>query len=382
MKANILTHRSDLSGIPKLLREKFGEASVTVEGGDENWSSVTIVKKRLLGKSRVKFNALREGKQLENIKQGLGHVFSTIPTDMEEIRQKLLIRIAHFNAAIALDPDSKLSGFEDTLFAITKALDGLIFWEGKEMLNAKGRLILDFEGNCRVDDIEVFAEEHLVSVESKASEDAIDRKERSIEWLKEMAVPVNQHLPPIQGIEESEVRSVDEIARRSLALTLVSLKGEGLEQAVVEQVYADLGLAGLLSPAEQSFYAQSEPTEQDRINFVWRYESLFVLLWALGYADELGYPGSICDVQAMVKLVHSKQGLEGLIADAKMRNKEEILDEADRIYRLHWAVVDARLRGDKAPADLEAGVVYERHYALNWLIGYQGAEWDNISTDT
>jgi hypothetical protein len=29
-----------------------------------------------------------------------------------------------------------------------------------------------------------------------------------------------------------------------------------------------------------------------------------------------------------------------------------------------------------------AGVVQERHYALNWLIGYCGQDWDDITTDT
>jgi len=27
-------------------------------------------------------------------------------------------------------------------------------------------------------------------------------------------------------------------------------------------------------------------------------------------------------------------------------------------------------------------VTLERHYALNWLIGYMEQEWDDISTDT
>lgn len=382
MNANILTHKSDLSGIPALLREKFNAEAVSIEGDDHDWTSITIVKKKLLGKSRIKFNALRRGIQLDEIKQGLRHVFSTIPTEEEEIRQKLLIRIAHLNSAIAIDPETKLRGFEDTMFAITKELDGLIFWDGKEMLNEKGRLIMDFSGNCRVDDIEVYAEEDTAAVEAEASEDALERKERSIEWLEEMAVPVNKNLPSIQGEEATEIRSPKTIAQRCLALTLVSLKGEGLEQEVVERVYADLGLEGLLSPMERSFYESPEPSQQDKVNFVWRYESLFVLLWALGYTDDLGYPGSICDVQAVVKLVHSKQGVAGLLEGSAPKSKEEVLEEADRIYRLHWAVVDARLRGQKAPADLEAGVVYERHYALNWLIGYQGVEWDDISTDT
>jgi hypothetical protein len=29
-----------------------------------------------------------------------------------------------------------------------------------------------------------------------------------------------------------------------------------------------------------------------------------------------------------------------------------------------------------------SGAFQERHYALNWLIGYGGLDWDDISTDT
>ena len=382
MKANVLTHKSDLSGVPDLLRDRFGTNSVKLEGTEKDWTSLVVTKRRAFGKSTLRLNALRPGPRLEEIKQGLRHVFSTIPTDMEEVRQKLLLRIAHFNAAIAFDPSSKMAGFEDTLFALTKDLQGLIFWDGNQMLNEKGKLILDFKGNSRVDDIEVYAEYDPEAETAAAAEDAVERKEASIEWLEDMAVPVNQHLPPIQGEEETELRTPEEIAGRSLGLTLVALKGEGLEQEIVERVYRDLGLEGLLTPKEIAFYQDAEPEQQDRINFVWRYESLFVLLWSLGFADELGYPGSICDVQAVVKAVQSAGGVAGLLAKANPRSKTEILDEADRIYRLHWAVVDARLRGQSAPADLEAGVVYERHYALNWLIGYQGDAWDDISTDT
>ena len=382
MNANILTHKSDLSSIPAMLRDKYGPNSVSLEGDDDNWTSLVLTKRKLLGKSELKFNALRKGSQLEQIKGGLNHVFSSIPTDQDEIRQKLLIRIAHFNSAIAVDPETKLRGFEDILFAVAKELQGLIFWDGNQMLNEKGRLILDFKGNCRVNDLEVFAEYDAEAEEAAATEDARARKQTNLEWLDEMAVPHIDHLPPIQGEEETTLRSVEEISSRCLALTLVALKGEGLEQEVVEKVYQDLELEGKLSPDEQTFFELAEPSQQDRVNFVWRYESLFVLLWALGYADELGYPGSICDVQAVVKAVHGAGGLAGLVEGANLRSKSEILDEADRIYRLHWAVVDARLRGDGAPADLDSSVVYERHYALNWLIGYQGDDWDEVGTDT
>lgn len=44
--------------------------------------------------------------------------------------------------------------------------------------------------------------------------------------------------------------------------------------------------------------------------------------------------------------------------------------------------MDARVGGKPAPKGLHPGIVYERHYALNWLIGYAGLGWDDLRTDT
>lgn len=40
------------------------------------------------------------------------------------------------------------------------------------------------------------------------------------------------------------------------------------------------------------------------------------------------------------------------------------------------------MNGRDAPAGLEKGVVKERHYALNWLVGYMDQAWDDVTTDT
>jgi hypothetical protein len=70
------------------------------------------------------------------------------------------------------------------------------------------------------------------------------------------------------------------------------------------------------------------------------------------------------------------------IAEAKLRPFAQVLDQADLIYRYHWAVVDARIKNKPSPAGLEPGVVQERHHALNWLLGYMHQDWDEVSTDT
>jgi hypothetical protein len=86
------------------------------------------------------------------------------------------------------------------------------------------------------------------------------------------------------------------------------------------------------------------------------------------------------------------------IASAKLRSDSEIYAANEEIYNIHWRVRDAWLRKQPAEAgklprmpvpetdppaeSYDAGVVQERHHALNWLIGYAGEEWDNVSTDT
>jgi hypothetical protein len=41
-----------------------------------------------------------------------------------------------------------------------------------------------------------------------------------------------------------------------------------------------------------------------------------------------------------------------------------------------------RASGQPAPHGVDWEIVVERHPALNWLLGYQGQEWDDVSTDT
>ena len=55
----------------------------------------------------------------------------------------------------------------------------------------------------------------------------------------------------------------------------------------------------------------------------------------------------------------------------KLRNAEEILDEADLIYRLHWACVHDRINAREATASMHESIVIERRRGLFWLINYK-----------
>jgi hypothetical protein len=150
---------------------------------------------------------------------------------------------------------------------------------------------------------------------------------------------------------------------------------------LTEQLITRFRLADAFTPKEQAFIAKPEPSTRERNEFGWRYECLWVLLWALGFVEKLGRPDHIMDAGQGVGII-SRLGRDDFLAQAKLRPAAELLDAADLIYRYDWAVVDARLKQQTAPAGLDPDVVVEWHYALNWLIGYQDQEWDEVSTDT
>jgi hypothetical protein len=211
---------------------------------------------------------------------------------------------------------------------------------------------------------------------------SLERKRRSEAILQMEGVPFVAHLPVIGDEETAQIRSLEEVAWRAMALNIVAVKGEGLEQVRVLEIMEQYKLEHALTPKEREFILNDEPSEHDRIQFAWRYECYWVLLWALSYIEELGRPDQICDVPRAVRVMVDRTA-EEFIRDGKLRSASEILDATDLIYRYDWACVDARLKGKPAPAGLDAGVVMERHHALNWLVGYaDNAEWDDVSTDT
>lgn len=213
------------------------------------------------------------------------------------------------------------------------------------------------------------------------SGEAQARKGRSIALLRAENVPTIEHLPAIETESESTRRTTEQVAMRAMALCIVAVKGEGLDQEAIDELIDEYNLASAFTPKERAFIENPSPTQHERIQFTWRYECYWVMLWALGFVDTLDRPDTICDVKTAVSFLR-ENGRDGFLQKAKLRPQNEILDAADLIYRYHWAIVDARLNGREAPAELDGGVVTERHHALNWLIGHMDQDWDDVSTDT
>lgn len=233
-----------------------------------------------------------------------------------------------------------------------------------------------------------------------ANQEQRSRAIRSFIELAKREVPVYQS--PLFGEAQSEVdfQTPQEVARRALILWAVALRGEGIPKDEAIGLIVQLDLWPSVSPDEKRFLEDDDPDEELSRKMVWRHECVWVLMWALGYIDELDWPSGMCDVPRLVKLIEPFEADENFIKNAKLRDTSEILDARDLTMRIHWAIRDAHLNhGGMISADLDwssedydgihvqqspaVGVVEQRHHTLNWLVKFlDEANWDDIDTPT
>jgi len=206
------------------------------------------------------------------------------------------------------------------------------------------------------------------------------RKAKSMEAVKKLGLPYLDHLPVVEDESSVKPRGKEEIAKRCLAITICSIKGETRDQSFVKEFTEQFGATDYFSPKEKKFLADPAPSKQATIDFTWQYECAYVLLWALGYVQEIKPPNQACNVATDFKVLKGNNFAK-LVEEAKPRPLSEILDMADLYYRLHWAAVELRLKR-KSSDKVHEGIVSERHRALNWLIRYMNQEWDDVATDT
>src|SRR5215470_15726068 len=194
-------------------------------------------------------------------------------------------------------------------------------------------------------------------MENNVTAEARQRAERSEAILRGQGVPINTWLPVTETEEEAKLRTRDEVCYRALSLIVVAINADRLDPAFAERLVHYYGLEPYLTPKERAFLKAELPSDQDLAIFLWRVEAAWVLLWALGYVQELEKPQTVCEVGQAVAFIKQRNAAQ-FIADARLRPLAEILDEADLIYRYHWAVVDARVNGRDIPAGLDPGVTY------------------------
>ncbi|AWB43755.1 DUF4272 domain-containing protein [Paenibacillus sp. CAA11] len=382
----------DLDQVVDILKSIYPKDKITV---NDTKTKIQVISGGWFSKKIKGFNIMTSKtspEEFEAMVNGMGGFFSQIQAENELVQQKLLIKISTLNMVIGIETEEDISdAFFAELLRIIEPLDGLMFWGGGQLLDPKGRLLMDTDGHSEVADYTVTAHTSYLHAEDALTESGAKRKQRSEEMLAARGVTRMPPMPGRLGDEAaSSIRSLQEAAKRAVALCIVSLKGECVcsgespedTRQLVHRVIGQYGAAAFFSPEEKKFIDNDLAEEAEAMQYSWCYEGFWVMLWALGQVEEIGDPTSVCDVPLAVSRLQQYENFEALVEGSRLRSTTEILDAADLIYRYDWLCVDARIHGQPAPYGLDGGVVYERHRALNWLIGYMGQDWDDVRTDT
>ncbi|MFZ5985878.1 MAG: DUF4272 domain-containing protein [Bacillota bacterium] len=381
----------EYSKIMSAIMEVFRDKTVQVS---EDGFKIIVTNKKLFGKYNVTFSLKTDESEKENLKsmiKGMFGYFHQIQTNHQKIKEKLLLQISALNAAVGIVSEKEMDKDMYTRILDTAArINGVVFMPSGEMLDRYGRVILNPNGDSEVDDFIPTVNADLIDSHIKVTKSGEERKKRSIKLLQDQGIPFIEGLPVIVGDEDAVIRSKEEIVKRAVALCIVALYAGGLADGVdikengefIEGLIEQYGAEEFFTQKEKIFIKNHSPNSVDIVQFAWMYECYWVLLWALGYVDELGFPENICDVKRAVSYLKNAGDYETFFSYAVVRKKEEILDQADLIYRYDWACVDARINNRPVPGGLNDEVVVERHRALNWLVNYLESEWDEVRTDT
>lgn len=206
-----------------------------------------------------------------------------------------------------------------------------------------------------------------------------NRKKQSEQKLHALGVPIHEGLATIE--DDVTIRAKEEVVDRLIALTIVAAKALDAPSTQLQSFIQHFDAMPLLSAQEQQFILNTNAPKTVDAAFSWRIESVWLLLWALQLIPQLDDAEQECDVTIVFKMVlHATK--EELLHRSTLRSNEEILAALDFTYRAHWAVKEALINSYATPAKIQASVIYERHYALNWLVHYMDQSWDDISTDT
>ena len=305
----------------------------------------------------------------EHVQGFLGFVLSLAEGNMDGRLGEIYYLVSKARQGFGLEIDPEIDELVAGQFIteLAAASCGIVFY-GDSLTDPWGRLLLG-PGNERG--------EGVMYVFNLAKE----RRERSGERLATLGLATPDWLPVTLADEEALLREPQEVARRAIALMAVALRAEGIEQPRVVRFLQQRGLVKALSPEEQKFLKQARPDEAEMRKLTWRYEALWTLLWALGHLERIGPPGTQCNAKFAVKLLN-EMPIEKFLGEARLRPAVEILDEVDFYYRAHWHAVNAQQAGRPPHQGLDPDVIYERHYALNWLTTYMYQAWDDVRTDT
>ncbi len=204
-----------------------------------------------------------------------------------------------------------------------------------------------------------------------------EARKNSIKYLQEHSIPYSEHLPLLEEHEELSPQNSQAVARRCFILSHVIGIGFDANVSRLRNHLIELDYFKYASTKEKLLLMADTHTKQEMIDATWLTECVQSLAWCLSLV-ELD-PFKNCDNDLADNFPPPLTDPAQFIQTSKLRPIEEIYQQADLHYQLHWATRDSRITGGDFA--LNEGLTRERRKALEWVIGVE-AEWDEIPLNT
>ena len=181
----------------------------------------------------------------------------------------------------------------------------------------------------------------------------------------------------------NKIRTPQEVAKRVLVLVGVFQAATGRNKKAIIKILKENQLWSEVSEIEKKFLETSDDESKFiSLQYSWRSESVYILLWALNKYDFQEIPKNESNLDQIRDLLKEDEFFKRIdIKNAQFRSINEIYNILEDVYKLNWEIRDAHISKKESTNDYHPSIIYEWHYALNWLTK-PNEEWDYITTDT
>lgn len=384
--------RKNTAVIPSVFEKAFSQECKKLDIVNDTESVLTLNDDTFL-----KIRIISNKQETMSQAYSMANFFSKAPIKNKVLKENILQQMKLFNCIVSIqftiDSDEKrTNAIIKNVYSVAKTLTAFVLVPTMEVFHYDGRLLINTEGASAFDTFHPIASADFLDEERKPTEADTARKKKSIATLKRKKVPYLEELRSTSLDAETTLQDKDSIIKRLIATYATCIQAEiyvsgnyeNPEQKMKEQLALleeKYHVSNYFSPKEKE-YINHPPVKEQKIftSYSWRYECCAIFLWALSLL-ELKEPNEICEAVDLGNIIW-KHDFNSLSKVAKLRTKEEILSLQDLTLRYDWACVDARINGKTIDA-LDFGVIYERHYALNWLLTVDGiTDWDAVATTT
>ena len=382
----------------KIIRTHLPYAEITEHEISNGWLITAKVKKgfftrpnvlKVFFKRRLHISDTLDKIECELTEElaGLVERIETLPANNRTIKTQLIDKVKSINIELPFHAEPVITAeFKEVLKELSRTGDALLYVQPNPTLKRSKvpyfadkdfNLILDERGHSEISSLDVIVDERYQTLESDIYDrEQLSRKAISEDFLILNNIIVYKHLPCMPKVKDMFVRSIPEIVNRAYCLMIIALYGEGERRENIMRMIIEMGVTGF-SQAENTLLYKDDLSRKERSDAAWRYEAVNALLWAVMQVEVLSFPSDICNVEHLLGIMIHKNSKD-FAASCVLRDKVELVDYLDKIYRIHWTCVQERIHTQLDPYDVHPRIVYERYYALRWLLKYQNRSWDEI----